>query len=157
MRKFIFLRLMLSIVLLWSILPIIGATAPIYKWIDANGLIHYTQEPPNQVKAEIFTPKLTPGLSAEQVEDVINNLNKKSEDDKEKRNKEKAEQAKAQEKRAETEAKANRCTKAREQLETLHNSRRVTVKDDKGEFRHVDDDERAKFIKQMEKIIQENC
>ncbi|CAK0748718.1 putative Glycosyltransferase [Gammaproteobacteria bacterium] len=148
---------MRAIILLLFIFPIMISAAPIYKWIDSAGLTHYTQDPPKHGNAQVIVPKVSPGVSPEQAEEIVDKLRKDSAMDNEARAKAQEEQLKIQAKREESDARARRCAEARTRLESLHNSPRVAVKDAQGEYRRIDDDERNSLIKQTEATIEKEC
>ncbi|CAK0755511.1 putative DUF4124 domain-containing protein [Gammaproteobacteria bacterium] len=148
------MRLTIIIALLWSLAV---AAAPVYKWIDSEGITHYAQEPPPQGNAQSLVPQVTPGVGPERTREILEGLRKSASIDSAARAKDQADQAKAQAERDERAARTRRCEEARAHLESLHNYPRVAVKDAQGEYRRVDDDERAALVKRAEALIQKEC
>jgi len=146
----------ITVILLWFLVAVVAA-APAYKWIDSAGITHYTQEPPPQGNSQPIVPQATPGISPERAREILERLRKDAAADAAAQMQIQEQQAKAKADRGKDEARARRCEEARIYLEGLHNSPRMAVKDAQGEYRRVDDDERASMVKQAEAMIQKEC
>ncbi|CAK0738721.1 putative DUF4124 domain-containing protein [Gammaproteobacteria bacterium] len=149
------MRLTITI-LLWFFTVVVIA-APVYKWTDSSGVTHYTQEPPSQGNAQTIVPQVIPGVGPERARDILEGLRKDAAAGNAARIKDQEQQAKLKAEREEREARARRCQEARANLEGLHYSPRVAVKDAQGEYRRIDDDERASLTKRAEALIQKEC
>lgn len=145
------------ITLLCFILPIWAGATPIYKWVDSDGFTHYTQDPPTQGNGKPFIPQVSPGVGQERAREIINELRQTFATDAANHAKLQADRDQAQAQIKEQEARSRRCEEARTRLENLHGSRQVALKDDMGEYRRIDDDERASLVKQTEALIQKEC
>jgi hypothetical protein len=127
-----------------------GATAgQIYKWVDAQGNVHFGSQPPEgqeaaSVNPNISQPKATPPASKPSTGDAG-----------------KAEQEAIDEKvkqevaREESNRKEN-CEKARYNLAQLKNNPRVRMEMN-GEIRKLSEEERQAQIAESEKAVTENC
>lgn len=129
-----------------------------YKWTDAQGVTHYTQDPPPstakgtaEVKVQTRAPSGT--------EAAIQNLQKQREaatkamaegkKDKEQENAAPAKADKAQ--------YAERCKKLKSDLETMESHGRVTETNDKGEKRVLPDEEKTKRMDETRRQIKAFC
>jgi hypothetical protein len=138
---------------LWSLAAIAGA-APVYKWVDADGVTHYDQQPPAQGNAQPFDPKVNPGVGTAKAREILEGLRKDLAASAAASAQTQADQAKTQVTRA---TRARRCEEARARLAGLHNAPRVAVQDAQGEYRRIDNDERATLVRQAEAVLRENC
>ncbi|MEO4045835.1 DUF4124 domain-containing protein [Pseudomonas sp. CAU 1711] len=127
-----------------------GATAgQIYKWVDAQGNVHFGSQPPEgqeaaEVNPNITQPKLTPAPKP-----PTENLGGDSEQ-------EKLDQ-KVRQDVAKQEAELKKyCETVRENLAQLKNNPRVRV-EEKGERRRLTEEERQARIAESEKAIADNC
>jgi len=136
-----------SLILL-AIFPLIAISSPVYKWVDEAGIVHYTQTPPTRGNAVILSPQLpeVPPSQPDSPPQPPQNSAPKPDP--------RAEQEKL---RQAEEERQNRCAIAQARLQELNNSRRVAVQDASGEYRRIDDDERAVLISQAEEIIRQDC
>ena len=127
----------------------------VYKWVDENGKVHYSDKPVND-KAEtvnIDTKQPDPQSQQKAQQRVIEQKQQafthiEGEAGK-KRTKLKQEQ---QEKKLEKE-----CSKAREGLATLQQQVRIYSYDDNGKPVFMSDEERAVEIQRLQQGIKENC
>jgi TolA-binding protein len=73
--------LLLATLLLATALPV--AAAKIYKWVDANGVTHYSQSPPNTAQGQEITlgrDRTDTQAAQEQLQERIEELNRRRED-----------------------------------------------------------------------------
>ncbi|MGI1678791.1 MAG: DUF4124 domain-containing protein [Cellvibrionaceae bacterium] len=121
-----------------------------YKWTDANGVTHYSAQRPNGTEAETVVikggrtttsssqgnqpaPKPTGNTDATEPTTV-------------------AEKEKTQDLKDPT-----RCKAAKENVETIKNHARIRVKDDNGEYRYLDEQEKTKRLNNAQQAIKESC
>lgn len=127
--------------------PLIAGT---YKWIDENGNVVYSQNPPPKGKYEAIRIKPAPRNSSTnnnsaQDSQFLKEADKRREDDKklqaETRNSEKIRQ--------------ENCQSAKKQFEFYTVYRRMKGKD--GEYHVITDDEREKKLQQARQAIKDFC
>jgi hypothetical protein len=135
---------------LLCLMPLQGAVAAAYKWIDDKGETHYSQTPPNATKVEVIkTPygtRPTPATTAPQTGNTA--PSEPSADTTSSPETAKAEDAAI---------RAKNCTMARSNLEALKNAGEVTVKDANGLLHYLTPDERKSRSEEAAKSIKEFC
>jgi len=143
--------LAIAIGLLFAAAP---AGATMYKWVDKNGRIVYSdQPPPADVKSEIVKPPPPP----------VNPNAAKELADKEQeiklRDKKRAEEAQTAEKtRIDAERRRENCVQARGQLQALQLANQNYYRyNDKGERILLDDAARRAAIEQQQQIVRASC
>lgn len=132
--------------------------ASVYRWVDANGVVNYTQLKPEGVEAELVSadtgqrasvrptrsvPTATPvqtGLNAKQ-EAMLSDL--------------KAVEAERQQEIADI--RAANCDEARDVLNRLTSRGRIRVRGDDGEERVMPEDERQNRIDESQRAVAVNC
>jgi len=130
------------------------AAATMYKWVDANGRVVYSdQPPPANVKSEIVNPPPPPANpnAARELEDQ-DAANKQKE-------KKRAEDAKAAEKAQQTvQRRREACANALGQLKALQaNNENFFRFNDKGEKVYYNDEMRRQELGRQQEIVRENC
>ncbi len=142
-------RLWLALALL---LPSIAVAAPIYRWVDANGQVHYGQTPPQgsdarlqgQSKPSGAKPSAPPAPAAASAPPVPN-----------------AQTAAASKKPAEPSAAetAKACAAARERIEMLQTktARRIFLPQKDGSVSRMTDEEFATALAAAQKAEASNC
>ncbi|MEJ2059787.1 MAG: DUF4124 domain-containing protein [Gammaproteobacteria bacterium] len=144
------------------------ALAVVFKWIDANGNVHYSQQPPEHVKnyqeldiniapGAATTTRAAPGDTGNAGEGTDQNADKtkSKEGGKPAQNQPSAEQAAAQ-KKAEADQKKRNCEIAQQNLKALQGGRRVMMRDG-DQQRYVSDAERSDMVKKAQEDIQKYC
>lgn len=127
-----------------------GATAgQIYKWVDAQGNVHFGSQPPEGQQAAEVNPNINqPKLSSEKKPQAA----APAED-----SEQESIDAKVKEDVAKQEAERKKyCETVRTNLSQLQNNPRVRV-EEKGEVRRLTEEERQARIAETEKAIAENC
>jgi len=131
-----------------------GASAALYKWVDANGRVVYSDHPPINVKSEIVGAAAPPSNP-----DAVKELANKDAELK-KRQSDRQDDAKKSEKaRAEAQKLASLCTQARAQAAGL---RRADVSmyrlNEKGERVVMDEATRKSEADRLDQLVKErNC
>jgi hypothetical protein len=140
-----------------------AATAQIYQWKDANGRVHYSDQPaPAAVKQErTFKPRgLAPAPVAASETDTppASSLQQQDEDFKQ-RQVEKEEARAQQEKDASAEGDRKRnCEMAQGNLRNLQiGGRQVRIDPKTGERAYLSDDEIAQSVKDAQRAVDEWC
>ncbi len=129
--------------------------ARIYKWVDANGDVHYSEQAPPESKARELKVQSRPADTAE-----LDRLKEKAGLTPPKEGAKTPEEAlapTAADKAADAKQRQKNCQIARKNLEVLGTSRRVATKDEKGNYVRLDDNQRQAQMEQARKQIEENC
>lgn len=145
------MRLTLPFVVITSFMLLgqFSAAEEVFKWVDENGLTHYSALPPKNKKARIV--KTQTGHS-----EPVSYKNSKPADES---------SSPAQESPVTTPAAPSnipqkdpeRCTAARKNLETLQNHARVRIKGDDGQLRYLTPNEHGQKMANAQKAIDESC
>ncbi len=138
--------------LLLSLLMMVSANAASYKWLDENGNVVYSQQPPEEGPYETIkttTPSSTSSRSTPAPSSSFTSEVQKDTEERELDSKVQQEAAKSEQLRAEN------CKAAKHNLETYTVYRRI--KNDQGEIVRLDDNERAKRIQEAKDAIKEFC
>ncbi len=139
-------------------LALAAATAPaaatLYKWVDANGHVVYSdQPPPASVRSEVVKPPPPPANpnAAKEFAD--------KEDTVKQRDRKRAEDAKtAEQARLATERKREVCANALGQLKLLQQKGENLYRfNDKGEKVFYNDDMRRDELDRQQQIVRDNC
>ena len=143
--------------------------AEVYKWVDKDGVVHYTDRPPAESNVqEMEVPEQYPESSPSQADSVysetIEELNQRKAQRTKEKEADKQARAEAREKEVTSEAY---CAKAIHRLNTLKKECPVFYDGAgilraacpgyvifyEGERSYIDDDEREQLIKQYSKIV----
>jgi hypothetical protein len=130
------------------------AHADLYKWTDATGKVHYSDQPPT---VNVQTVKTPAAGQAETTSQARQSLDAKDQDY-QKRRKE-AEEAKAKADKEAEQARIQRanCDKARSNLSTLQNTPRVFTTNAAGQRIYMDDAARANALANSQKAVSDFC
>ncbi|WP_370304674.1 DUF4124 domain-containing protein [Sinimarinibacterium flocculans] len=110
----------------------------VYKWVDAEGRIHYSDTPrPGWKRVDL---KVAPGFAPATTQTPAAQSGAEGE--------ESPERAKL---------RAEECDKRREQLETYRKATTITERDSLGNERTYSEDERLQLIEQTQKQVSELC
>jgi hypothetical protein len=143
------------------------AHAALHKWVDSEGKVHYSDEPPPpDVKSQtIRTAPESPaeasapaaaGASASGPAPAKTIYEKEAEMKKAQKAKAEASQ-KAAQKEQEAQLKQKNCEQSRNQLATLQNSPRIATYDASGERSFMDDTQRQRAIDDAQAAIKQYC
>ncbi len=131
--------------------------ADVYRWVDENGVVNYTQTKPRGVDAvqlqtsgRAVRSAPTPPAAAETeqpagISTEQRRLLREMQNDERDRRQHVAK------------VKQENCATARETLETLTIRGRVRIRDDNGEVRVVPEEERQKRIAEAQQAVLEHC
>ena len=156
MKKYLFILLILSSA---------PAVADLSKWVDENGKVHYSdQPPPANVKAKTLrstpgTPPLTSasGVAASSAPPAVKTIAEREAELKkaQKAKKEAADKAAQEQARKDTE-NAN-CAAAQQSLRTLQDGMRMVEIDANGERSYISDEQRQQRIAKAQQDISTLC
>jgi hypothetical protein len=127
----------------------------IYKWVDEKGVTHFSETPPpDGRKATKVQPKVTPPSG----EAAPSNWKQREQDARKLRiEREQANEAARAKAHNEAAERANRCAKAKRELQVLNTQVPVYSINDKGERVYLEDRERAEEIALWTKEARDHC
>ncbi|MBH9342733.1 DUF4124 domain-containing protein [Pseudomonas aeruginosa] len=135
--------------------------APIYKWVDAEGVTHFGAQPPQGTQATTVNTQTAPPQNDFPLPASVPappNARKPALEEKPADPEQKAIDDKVKQQVAKEEAERKQfCEETRNNLAQLKNNPRVRVDEGKGELRRLGEEERQERIAKAEKAIQENC
>jgi hypothetical protein len=146
------------------VLPALGiwgsSFAQIYKWVDAQGVTHYSQSPPapGQGKAQVLNvpdaaTATTPGQGA-----ADQNWQEKDREFRERQAKAADLRRQAEEKAERDEAQRHRaCQQARAAVDQLTRQGRIFNVNEKGERVYLSDDDRARGLQDANQQVAQYC
>ena len=164
------MKLKVLLITLFTML-IINAFADIYKWVDKNGVVHYSDQPSQDVKSERMQtkPAAAPAQSNEGELQQRHKFEQTKEELERRIEARRARAASEQAKREERLAQAQRCFEEKKQLSILQMQRPV-YRDETGKFRfkwlhdtyqgereYIDDATRASEIERARQKIVTLC
>jgi hypothetical protein len=131
-----------------------SAYAALYKWTDASGKIHYSDQPPI---IDTQSLKSSHTGQAEATSQATKSLNAKDQEYQKRRKDEDEARAKADAEAERMRVKRENCTRARNALDTLQNTPRVYSTNAAGQRVYLDDAARASAQASAQKSVSENC
>lgn len=132
-----------------------AATASVYRWVDADGQVHYSQFKPAGVNAtEQNKPNTNQGPNPEEAKKRLEELRAKLQENINDREKAKKEQAEAKE---DKERRKENCEKAKEQLRGYENNGRVYKTLENGERYWYTEKEREGLINSAKEQVKKYC
>lgn len=136
-----------------------SAHGQVYKWVDQDGNIQYTDQPPpsgvaqDESNLDIKSPRSPSSSSGNQVS-ITEKLEEKMQAFKERRDLERKAEAKQ---KAEAIENRKHCASAKGQLKIYQESPRLTFPDGQGGIVYADDDMRQRKIAEAQKDITAYC
>jgi len=128
-----------------------SATAEtIYKWVDEEGVVHYSARPPEGVDFVEMGIELEEEQAPAPAPDTQEAADAN-------RPGEPPEQPEMTETEPDPEMVAERCRQARSNLENLLRRPNITIRGEDGEQRIIDDEERERIIEETQAFIDEWC
>ena len=144
----------LRIIFLLCLAPT-GASAAVYKWVDEQGVTHYSAKAPADKSTKQLKSRSAPsayGSEQSGGNDLDADMRMQSYQQKREQRKQ---QQEAEEKMALE--KARRCSAAKKRLEMLHRQIRLYKTNDEGEREYMDDSTRESEIDKMQEAVDNNC
>ncbi len=144
---------------LWGLALGLALAAPlqaaeIYKWVDEEGVTHYSQQPPPSGDADRVGVDTPPDEEIAREREEMEETGERLEAQREQRRE--AEQQ-AQENAAERERRQQRCADLRASLQKLTENRRLLVPDEEGNVRRLSEEERQQRVAERRRQIDEQC
>ena len=129
--------------------------AKYYKWVDENGVTHYSAQPPAAGKGEVI--KVQSGGSSDNKEAAMKRLEERRDKLEQKKLSEKEQAAQAEAERLNKEATEKQCEQFRKNLTVMTQNSRVKLLGADGEARMLPEEERQERIKTAKEFIAQNC
>lgn len=130
------------------------AHAEMYKWIDSQGKVQYSDQPPSVNAQTIKAPQ---SGQAETTSQATQSLNEQDQAYQKRRAEAEQARVKAEKEAEQARVKAENCAKARNNLDTLQSTRRVYTTNAAGQRVYMDDAARSSALAEAQKAISENC
>lgn len=132
----------------------------IYKWQDADGKIHYSEQKPPEVDAKkMSVPTKPPASNSTYKRPSLKTKDdeKKAEGDKKTDKSAAGGDAAKQPAGMSEEARQGACEAARKAIETINSSGRVKLQENDGSVRYMGEDERQDRLKREQERVNEYC
>ncbi len=144
-------KVLSAVVLIGMCLP--AFAAGVYKWVDENGVIHYSDKKPDHQSSEQLNVRTSPAPKAQ---------DRPSAQDQNKALSDKNEVERLRKQQAEETAQADarqseRCDAARKNLETLRTTARIREEGADGELRYLTPEDILDRKKQSQSILENEC
>lgn len=136
-----------------------GAHADVNKWVDSEGRVHYSdQPPPASAKPQPLNIKPAPAANTPQPGEAAPKTTAEKEVEFRKRRAQE-EEARVKQEKAQQDAnqKQQNCTQAQNNLRNLQAGGRLYTYDEKGERAYMDDAARQKAIADAQKAVDSWC
>lgn len=138
-----------------------AAQAGVTRWVDAEGKVHYTdQPPPTSAKSQKnLDLKSSPALPQAAPDSKGGEKSLAEKDLEYRKRKVQAEETAAKQAKEQEEAKSRKanCEQARNHLQALQEGQRVSKFNEKGERVFLEDNDRAKAIEEAKKVADSWC
>jgi hypothetical protein len=132
----------------------IAAADQVYKWVDSQGHVHFSQTPPPNATTGVQQMNVAPvppdPQSLQNQQNMVN-----TQQDQQQKAKDQADKDKPDPK-AEA-AKKQQCDAIRSRLQVLQRGGRISTTDTQGNITYVDDDARAKQIAALQGQLAKDC
>ena len=156
MRQRITVTLMSAALLVALAGPATTTASEIYKYIDADGTVHYVDRPTGAATEERIAIISRPTDAAAVQSRVQARIDRQQAADEARDARDEARQQET-DARAEEEQRARRCQEYRGRLETYVQSRRLYRQSEDGERIYLDDAEREEARQKVEELVAEYC
>lgn len=135
-----------------------NASGEMYRWVDAQGSVHYTDEPPpaGAKSSKTFTPPAASPAAGVEPAKSKSWQEKEIEFQKRKADKAESEEKKAKEE-ADARAKKDNCEQSRKRLQALESGQRFVNTNEKGEREVMEDAARQKALADARKAVADWC
>jgi hypothetical protein len=131
-----------------------AALAQVYKWTDANGVVHYgDRAPSNATQVKAPTPPTTPPADTGPAKPAANAAKPNATADAPAASREQQQQVQ----RDVAAARAEQCKSAKEEYDKAIRARRIFQNNDKGEREFMSAEEADKLRLQLKTTIDETC
>ncbi len=129
-----------------------NVSADVYKWLDDDGNVHYSQKSPPGVKADaIKSPQAVDPTETQKRVDILIKEQKIATKEKHLTDKERKIAAEKRKKQREN------CSKARHNLKLYEDNPHARVLDDEDEATYITEEKRQENISKLKKYINDHC
>ncbi len=127
-------------------------SSSVYKWVDEDGTVHYSDKKPVDKQSEKLRMKTgsTQSQPSENLQEQVDNLDRQQQI-------EQVRQKQERENVAADQAKQEFCDNLKTNLETLRNNARIRMKDEDGEYRFLTPEEIVDQTSNNQKRYDEQC
>ncbi len=139
---------LLAVAALLSLIPALGM-AEVYKWVDEDGVTHYSQQPPPEGTPTVITPTADAPSSAEGEPDA--DADAEADADGQDGN------ADNEDGDDEQETVADFCKDLREKEKVLEGDRPIRIKAEDGTLTDLDDEGRAQRLERIQGQLRDHC
>lgn len=143
------------------LLPLIAPAAGMYKWVDKDGNVHFSDRPPEEEQVSVEELELDLDLDPEREAEGVTRLEDSQNSLDERRQTRTAAEERRARQRAEVEKKAAQrqaqCHLARSNLAVLREQRPVYTFNDKGERVYIEDQHRQARIDESQRAVTQYC
>jgi hypothetical protein len=130
-----------------------AAESALYKWVDANGRVSYSdQPPPGNVKSEVFNAAVAPSDS-----EAVRAMANQEAEFKKRQSQRVDDQQKAEKARQDQATQKEACTSARGQIKMFDSGVPMQRFNEKGEPVYMDEGMKARERSRIEALIREKC
>lgn len=153
---------MRQLIAIVSLLVVATSTsAGITRWVDANGKVHYSDQPPpatakSQKQLDIKTAPSAPQATPDK-NDGEKSLAERELEFRKRRVEAEEAVAKQAKDQAEAKRKQDNCAQARRQLQALQDGQKISHYDEKGERVFMEDSARPKAIQEAQQTVDSWC
>lgn len=144
----------LGTALLLAAVSSLATADQVYRWVDKDGHVHYSQTPPSSTNINAQTMNIAPPppdpTTLRDEQDLSKELKDKDKQSQEQQQKEKAAQAQQEQQQKE-------CDYLQQRLQVLERGARVSTMDAEGNRTYVSDDDRAKQEQELQDQINKQC
>ncbi len=137
------------------------AQAQLYKWVDSNGRVQYSDRKPSDGKPSQDVKNTVSAIGSQTGEAGAASGGKSAAEQDKEFQKRRQEQGEAQQKQqqAASEQKQNseNCEAARRNLAAIQSGTRIQRYNEKGEVSYLDDADRPRAIERNQQLVETNC
>lgn len=149
---------MKKFLLILSVLASANAYAGLSKWVDADGKVHYSdQPPPANVKAETLRTTSSDTAAPASAPAAPKTIAEREAEMKKAQQAKKEAADKAAREQARIEGEKTNCEAAQQSLRALQEGVRIVEVDAKGERSYLDDEQRRQRMEKAQQNIKTNC
>lgn len=148
--------LALTMLFFYAVLYAAPAAAEMYRWVDAQGKVHYSDQPPTEISKSSKTLNI-PNQPAAPAAESNKSWQEKDLDYKKRQAAAAETETKKKKEADEAKAKIENCDKAKKALKALEEGGRINTYDEKGNRAAMDDAQRAKATNDAKKSISDWC
>jgi len=147
-------RTYLALLLVMALVPLHAVEAKLYKWVDKDGNVTYSQQKPAHVKAQTIKLRGVQSVSGEQAKERLNVIEDKAATAR--KDREFQATTSSESKQRETRMKKN-CETARQNLRVLKAGVRVKSTDPNAGGGYLSAEQRAQQLETAKNNIKDNC